>query len=300
MKLLLGLIARLPEGLAYGLATLTYGLLYHLFRYRRSVVAENLGHAFPEMSSEERGRVEKAAYRHLCDLMIETIRAARMRREEFAEHVSFRNRELLQEATENYSRQAIILLIHQGNWEWMLHGATMHLPIAVDPVYKPLHSEFWDEFMLTARSRFGARPMTIANVAREVIRGRKRERIIVMLADQAGPKHGGYWTDFMHRPASFYRGADKLAQTLKLPVLFAQCHRTARGRYEIEFHEISLPPHDADSEVILEKYVRKAETLIRESPETYLWTNRRWKKQPPQENTPVAAGAQASAETDNS
>ena len=106
-----------------------------------------------------------------------------------------------------------------------------------------------------------------------------------MLADQAGPRDGGYWTEFLNRPASFYRGADKLAQALKIPVLFAQCHRGARGHYEIEFHEISLPPHDADSELILERYVRQAEACIGESPETYLWTNRRWKKQPPDDYT---------------
>ena len=176
-----------------------------------------------------------------------------------------------------------MLLIHQGNWEWMLHAARTHLPLPADPVYKPLHSRFWDEFMLRSRSRFGATPMTIDNIAREVIRGRRRKRMIVMLADQAGPRDGGYWTEFLNRPASFYRGADKLAQTLKIPVLFAQCRRVATGRYEVEFHPVSLPPHDDDGDRILERYVALAERFIAEQPESYLWSNRRWKKAPPED-----------------
>jgi KDO2-lipid IV(A) lauroyltransferase len=102
-----------------------------------------------------------------------------------------------------------------------------------------------------------------------------------MIADQAGPKHGGYWTNFMNRPASFYRGADKLAQTLELPVLFAQCRKLATGRYEVEFHEISRPPHPDDGDTILQRYISMAEAVILEQPETFLWTNRRWKKTPP-------------------
>lgn len=281
MKLLLGLLAAMPLRMGYAVATLMYLLLYHVLRYRRITVRDNLSWAFPDKTDAERKQIEKASYRHLCNLFMEILSSTRLSQTEMAERVSFVNLKVLAAATNDFDKQAIVLLIHQGNWEWMLHAAMLKMGVSVDPVYKTLHSPFWNQYMLDARSRFGASPMPIDRVGREVLRGRKRKRLIAMLADQAGPKAAGYWRHFLHRPASFYRGADKLAQTLNIPVVFAKCRRMETGRYEVLFEEISLPPHDANPELILERYVLAAEAAIAEQPETYLWTNRRWKKTPP-------------------
>lgn len=281
MKYLLGFLSALPLPLAYLVARLIYVLLFYGFRYRRSTVQKNLRHAFPDKSDHERKEIERASYQHLCNLAIEILASTRLSQAAMTERVRFPNLTLLAKATDNFEKQAIVLLIHQGNWEWTLHAAMSAMGIPIDPVYKTLHNPFWNQYMLDARSRFGATPMPIDRVGKEVIKGRKRKRLIAMLADQAGPKSAGYWRYFLNRPASFYRGADKLAQTLNLPVLFAKCQRTETGHYEVVFEEVSLPPHDPDPELILERYVVAAETAIAEQPETYLWTNRRWKKTPP-------------------
>jgi KDO2-lipid IV(A) lauroyltransferase len=288
MNTLLDLLAALPARLGYALASAGYILVYYLFRYRRDTVRENLRCAFPELAENERKQIERRFYRHFCDLVVEILRAPRMTKDEFVARMPYRNVDALRDATNDFEKQAIILLAHQGNWEWMLPAAMAQLPVPADPVYKPLHSPFWDAYMLKARSRFGATPMAMSNVGREVIRGRKRKRLIVMLADQSGPRAGGYWIDFLNRPASFHRGADKLAMSLSLPVFFAECRRLARGQYEVVFHELCRPPYtdteDSSGEPsILERYVRMTESMIRKQPETYLWTNRRWKKAPPED-----------------
>lgn len=283
-----GLVAALPERAAYALATPAYWLVYHVFRYRRRTVRENLQQAFPAASAAERKRIETAFYRHLCNLCVEILRSTRMTQADFGARARLINPQLLAEVTANFDRQAIILTIHQGNWEWMLHGVMAHMPVPLDPVYKALHNLFWDDYIRRARARFGALPINIKSVGREVIRARRRKRAIAMLADQTGPRHGGYWTEFLGRPASFYRGVDKLARALDLPVLFAQCRRLSRGYYEIELHPVSLPHQPRDGEQILETYVRLTEATILAQPETYLWSNRRWKNTPPQE---YSAGA---------
>jgi KDO2-lipid IV(A) lauroyltransferase len=40
-------------------------------------------------------------------------------------------------------------------------------------------------------------------------------------------------------------------------------------------------PGQATLEEIIEAYARVAEESIREEPESFLWSNRRWKHQPP-------------------
>lgn len=283
---LLRTVGSMPVWASYRLADLLFVLTYYVVRYRRRTVAENLAYAFPNRTARERHRIERSSYRHLTDLLIEIIRSGFINKAEFRRRVTFRNLELLEKVTNHYQQQALVLLIHQGNWEWMLHSAMAQLPLSVDPVYKKLHSQFWEDYMLSSRSRFGATPLALNRVAKEVIRGRDKKRLIVMLADQAGPRKGGYWADFLNRPASFYRGPEKLAEGFKFPVLFAQCIKAnpheQRGHYEIVLHSLAIPAKDDTSGVkLLDQYIATAERCIAEQPETYLWTNRRWKKKPP-------------------
>lgn len=281
MKWLLGLFASLPTPIMHAIAGPAAFVLYRVFRYRRETVRTNLLNAFPNLSEAERRKIEKDHYRHLANVFFEVLRSTRMSRAEVARRVSIRNLQMLRDVTDNFQKQVIVLLIHQGNWEWVLHGVMIQVPIPVDAVYKELHSEFWDQYMLEARSRFGGHPMALSNVARAVISGRAQKRIIGIIADQSGPRSGGYWTEFLERPASFYRGPEKLARALDLPVLFLQCRQIRTGYYEIEFHELSLSPKTENEDDIIERYVRKAEQVITEQPHTFLWTNRRWKKKPP-------------------
>lgn len=283
MRFLLGLISALPASIAYALARLMYLLSYHVLRYRRGVVKENLAYAFPEKTEKQRIEIQRASYRHFCNLIIEIIRAAAMPQAEFSERMSLGNVNAVKEATDGFEKQAIILLVHQGNWEWMLHAVSAEMQTPVDPVYKTLHNPFWDQYMLDTRSRFGGHPMAIDNIGREVIRSRRRRRLIGMLADQAAPRVNGFWCDYLNRPACFYRGADKLAKALDIPVFFARCRRLKTGYYHVDFEEISLPPHNDEPEHVLKSYVTAAEAAIRAQPETFLWTNRRWKKAPPPE-----------------
>ena len=273
-------LARLPAPLQRALAALAGPLLRHLLRYRRQVLRDNQRHAFPGLDAAARRRLERDSYRHLGTLALEVLRAGSMPQAAFRRHVHFVNPQLLRQVTGGFRQQALLLLIHQGNWEWVLQAAVAQLPVPVDPLYKPLHERRWNDFMLRSRARFGARPVALREAAGELLRRRRERRLIAMLADQSGPR-GGYWTDFLGRPASFHRGPARLARALGLPLLFARCRRRRRGHYEVEFRVLSLPPHGDSEEALLERYVRAAEEAIAAQPETYLWTNRRWRRRPP-------------------
>ena len=70
------------------------------------------------------------------------------------------------------------------------------------------------------------------------------------------------------------------ARAVDAPVVFIQCLRLGRGRYEARFHTVSTPPHPAGDHAITERYIALAERCIREQPETYLWSSRRWRRRP--------------------
>ena len=273
------LLAYLPFGLLYLLSSFFFLLLYHVFRYRRAVVAQNLERAFPDMPEADRKRLGKQFYRQLCDVAVEIIKARRMPAEAFLERARFINPELLEQYSEGFNKSVIVLTIHQGNWEWMLHGATTHFQIPIDPVYKPLHNKSVDELIYEIRSQFGSRPLAMDESVKDIIRRRREFRIFVMVADQSPIRsERGYWTQFMNQEANFYLGAETIAKMTKFPVLYAQCRRLRRGYYEIEFKEVAQAPYDKESHAITDRYVALAEEAIRAEPQSWLWSNRRWKR----------------------
>jgi KDO2-lipid IV(A) lauroyltransferase len=278
------LISWLPFPLLYTLAWLAYLVLYYVTGYRKAVVRQNLGRAFPEKSEAEITALARTFYRRLAQVALEIVKARRMRREQFLERVRLVNPEKLREASDGLRQSVIVLTIHQGNWEWMLHGVKLHLDIPIDPVYKPLHNSGLNQLMLEIRSQFGSRPIPIASAARDILRRRREFRLFVLVADQA-PIEGerSYWTRFMNRQAAFHEGGEAIAKMTGYPVLFARCRRRSRGYYEVEFSEVARPPYDDSEHRIVENYVRLAERAIRAEPESWLWSNRRWKRRPPQE-----------------
>ncbi|MEM1111006.1 MAG: lysophospholipid acyltransferase family protein [Pseudomonadota bacterium] len=279
MSLLFRLISWLPFWLLYPAASVVYFLLFHVSGYRKQVVKQNLERAFPEKSAKEITHLRKKFYRQLSQVALEIIKARRMTREDFLERMPIRNPELLKQYSKDFTESVIILTIHQGNWEWMLHGAVAGLGVPIAPVYKPLHNKAADKMIYDIRSQFGLRPLSVEESTRDIIKHRREFRVFVMVADQAPTrKERGLWTQFMNQEAKFYLGGEVLAKMTKFPVLFVRCHRKRPGFYEMEFLELAQAPYEKDSHLILERYIETAEAAIRSEPESWLWSNRRWKR----------------------
>ena len=68
MAFLLSLLASMPARVGYTLAAIAYVLVYHVFRYRRSTVRENLRFAFPELDDDDRRTIERRFYRLLAPI----------------------------------------------------------------------------------------------------------------------------------------------------------------------------------------------------------------------------------------
>lgn len=279
-RLAYALLARLPLNTLYALATGGAWLLENLFRYRRATVDGNLAQAFPSMSVAERAQTRNRFYRNLCDTTVEIIAGSRRPLEFFTQRVTIRNPGLLDELSNGGQQTVLVMLAHQGNWEWMLHCAAASYDIAMAFVYKRLHNADSDAFSLAARRRFGAEAIEMRDTARNIIRNRRRPRLIYLLGDQSpGQRERVQVTDFLNRPTAFFSGAATLARATGFPVAYAHCHRMARGHFEIELLEIVRDPSTVDEHWIIQRYAELTEQFIRESPADWLWSNRRWKHQ---------------------
>ena len=275
-------LALLPLPIKYGLSSMAAWLLGTVFRYRARVVANNLRNAFPEQNEQWRKAVAKRFYRQFTDVTMEILHTSRMSLDDFAKRVTVGGIDELDRLSENRTRSVIVLTIHQGNWEWMMHAANAHTGIAIDPVYRRLHSPGADRSAYEARSQFGGQPILMERVARNVLKHRRRCRALVLVADQSpGQRDNIYWTQWLNQPTAFFTGPATIAQLTKFPVMFARCRRESRGHYHLQLMPITETPEQATPEEIIEAYARVAEESIQAEPESFLWSNRRWKHQAP-------------------
>lgn len=277
--------SKLPLAILHAMSSIVWPILFYIVRYRRATVTSNLEQAFPEMTPAERHDISKAFYRGFVDTAFETMKALDMPAREFKKRVTIVNRELLDRATQDRSQSVIITTLHMGNWEWMLHGVALHFNTIIDPVYKPLHSEASERFIQALRNRFGGSSIKMSDAARNIVRHRKQYRLISMVADQApSGSERALWLPFLNKVTGFYTGPETLARATNTPLLFAFCRRVRRGYYEVTFAELASQPipRKADGNPITERYRDLVEDAIRTQPEDWLWSNRRFKRSPPE------------------
>ncbi len=275
---LLKLIARLPFPALYLIADILYFLLWYVVKYRRNVILQNLENSFPEKTKAQHRHIARQFYRHIADVLVETLKTLTIPKEEIVKRVRIRNRELI-EPFYHKGQSIIVVTSHQGNWEWLLVSCSAQLPFQVDAVYMELINPFFNKLMKKIRGRFGANLIEKKTSFREIVRRKDLTRIIAMVADQSSKETQHlYWTQFLHQDTGFYEGPERIAHKTGMPVIFVAMYRQKRGFYEIQFHTIDEPPFQTRPHFITEQYARAVETAIREVPAEWLWSHKRWKR----------------------
>lgn len=277
--LLLRLISNFPLSVLYFASDFFFFLTYHLIHYRRKLVRKNLRNSFPEKSETELKSIERLYYQNLCDYAMETTKLLTIKQTELAKRVVFTNVNLL-EAYKTQNTSVLLLATHQFNWEWLLAAGNFSLPIPLDFVYQPVENKTVEKFLLACRTRFGAYPIKRNEVAREMVKRKNILRGIAIVADQyPGQKRDKkIITTFLNQSTAFFHGANQLASLTQYPVLYAAIKKVTRGYYEVTFINLAEPPHEKDNDIIMERYAKAAEKVIRDYPSGWLWSHNRWKK----------------------
>ncbi len=274
----LNLLSRLPFSWLYLFSDFLFTTAYYLISYRKKVVWRNLSNSFPEMSVRDLKVVQKNFYENLCDYAVETIKLQTITQSELRQRMVFKNPEILQPFAD--AHQSVILLSsHQFNWEWLLVAGSFSLPMKIDFVYQEQNSKFFNDYSLELRTRFGAYPIKRESVARETIARKGIIKGIAIVADQF-PGQGQnkrYWTNFLHQETAFFQGIGQLAVLTQYPVLFFKVRKLKRGYYEAEGVLISKPPYEKNTNTMVDVYAKELEKSIREYPDGWLWSHKRWK-----------------------
>ena len=279
------IITLLPLRILYIFSDLLYFVLYYIVSYRRKVVAENLKNSFPEKSDAEREVIGKKFYRHLADLMVETFKLTHMSQKSQNKRFTYTNLEIIDKLREE-KRDVIAVLGHYNNWEWPTL-LPYYLKYKTVIIYKPLQNKYFNNFINNQRSKFGIVLTPTSNVLREIIkyRGNNINTVSIFISDQI-PAKGDikYWTTFLNQDTAVFTGAGKIASKYDMAVVFFHIQKIKRGHYNLDIELLHDHTAGLSENEITETHVRRLEEIIREEPEYWIWSHRRWKHKKPVEN----------------
>lgn len=281
------LLAILPFPVLRGISSGMCFLLYRVVGYRKKVVRNNLRNAFPEKSADELYNIERKFYLHLTDVMLENIKMLAMNRREIRNHIKIPPESL--EVIRKYERKNqsfIIVMGHQGNWEWGNFGFVTHFRHELRGIYHELSDPVFEKLFKKMRKRFGTVPVKMNETLRYMLAHKDMLSATAFVTDQAPFSQGAHWTIFLNQETPVYYGTEKIARKMKYPVVFLFIKETKRNHYEMNFETLFEEPEKTRFGEITESHTQKLEQRIKEQPVYWLWSHRRWKRQRP-ENVPL-------------
>lgn len=250
-------------------------------RHKRALA--NLAIAFPDMAAPEREAIARAMWENLGRVMAETMQIDRIladpQRIEIADEKMYRR-------YKDKLGSAVGVTLHMGNWELAIWPFTMagNNPAAV---YRTVKNPYVDRYIrnirrqlypggLLGRGRTRDEGQTTARLIMDFVRQGGRLGLVCDLHDV-----NGIPVPFFGQPAKSVAIPAMIARRVGARIWMARCLRLgSESRFRIELKELKVPrtanPAD-DVRWITAEMQRQFETWVRQNPEQWMWSNRRWK-----------------------
>ncbi|NMH28827.1 lysophospholipid acyltransferase family protein [Flavobacterium silvaticum] len=271
-------ISILPFRLLYWVADIVYFLVYHIVGYRKKIVRQNLGMAFPEKSAAELKKIEKESYRHLCDMFLEMIKTMTISRKEIERRYTFTNMDLYLDL-EKQGKSIALLCAHYASYEWAV-SMNFHITFEGYAIYKKIANKYFDKVVRDIRTKYRAHLITTKETVPTLVTNQKNGILGVygFVSDQS-PKQGKeqHWVEFLGIDTPVHTGAEMLAKKYDMNVIFMRTEKVARGRYKGTFELLAENPRQVPDYQITDTFMKLVEKQIKDDPSYYLWTHKRWK-----------------------
>lgn len=276
------LVSALPFPVLYLFSDFLCFVLYRCLGYRKKVVLQNLHNAFPEKSDAELLVICTAFYHNLCDFIVETFKILTISRGGIKKHCTFNPAGL--ELFAKYAaegKSVLMVMGHIGNWEWAGHPFSLLCRQQLVVLYHPLANKYFDRLMLRMRSRFGTKMIPMKTAFKHMIAHKSELTATVFISDQTPMPESAYWTTFLNQETAVFKGTEVIARKLDIPVVYTCVKKVKRGYYEMFAETLVESPSATRDGAITELHTQRLEQDIREQPESWLWSHRRWKHKKP-------------------
>ena len=152
IRCLIILVAIIPFKLLYLISDCCSFVLQYVIRYRSITIVDNLINAFPEKSIEEIKALTRKFYKHLCDVILESIKGYSLSTNKLLKRYIFLNPIVVNQFYEK-GQDVIMAMSHYCNWEWGSLTAGTVLKHKLVSLYKPMSNKYTDKYFLKLRKK---------------------------------------------------------------------------------------------------------------------------------------------------
>lgn len=230
-------------------------------------------------------------YRHYALFAMETARLRRMPIEEVMRRTNLNGGDAVLSGALAKGKGIVVVTGHLGNWEW---GAVVlgTLDVAEGLIARQLDNPLIDAFIRNIRQRTGAEVWNKFGSMRKALAALRRGKGFVAVMDQDAGRRG-YPAPFLGKNGSTMAAPVDLAIRTGAPLFVGAMIRDAGGgTFSLVSKGVHWPVDGADPEEEKKRLTSSVNAdlseLIREYPEQWIWTHRRWKTTLPQlEDMPI-------------
>lgn len=271
-------LSLMPFRVLYVFSDILAFLMYYVVGYRKKVVMANLANSFPEKSEKERVAIAKKFYRHLCDLTLESLKMFTIGEKDAKERVTYLDTHVVQKYYDQ-DKSLIVAMAHYNNWEMVAVTVDQAIPHQACAIYKPLTNVYFDGKMLSSRQKYGIKMIHLKKVKRDFEEMKTRLTATFFLIDQAPSYHSTpHWMTFLNQETGVLLGTERFSKDYDFPVVFLDVQKPRRGYYTCRFVDVFSEPRSTKPGEITEKVTQMLEAHIKEKPEFWLWSHKRWKR----------------------
>ncbi len=272
------LFSILPMRILYFLSDLLFLIFYYIIGYRKKVVFDNLKLAFPEKTDKELKSIRKKFFRHFLDLLFESVKSFTISKSFVSKRFSYTNPEVINDLHKK-GKSIALVGAHQANWEW-----SINMPLSVSircfGAYTRLKNPHFEKVVKDSRSKFGFTGYKTSETVKAIKENfdNKIQGLYLLLSDQtpALPKTH-YWSEFMGIKVPIHTGAEMLAKKYDMAIVNYSIKKLKRGYYQTTFETITENPKELKNYEVTDQFLRITERNIKEQPEFYLWSHKRFK-----------------------
>lgn len=286
LRAVAGLVRLLPLETATAVSARAWRLLAPRVNPKRHARAlANLAIAFPEKSEAERLEICMAHWENLGRVMVETMQIERLLEDPTRIRIVS---DRLFGRYKNKLGPAIGVSLHMGNWElaiWPFVEARAN-PAAV---YRSVNNPYIDRYLRWQRRNlypgglFGRGKVEgahgddqkTARILTDFVRRGGRLGLVCDLYDRTGLP-----VPFFGRDAKTQAIGAMIARRVGSRIWLSRCKRVGTSsRFEIEIRELRVPRTrniGEDVRWIMVEMQKQFEAWVREVPEQWMWSNRRW------------------------
>jgi lauroyl/myristoyl acyltransferase len=277
----MAVVPRLPRQAAVLIARAFGRAAYTLSAHLRKVGHANLDIAFgPDKTPAEKKAILIESFQTFALMLIDLFWFSRHPRERIETYVHF------DESYDAFFAEhsaTIAITAHAGNWELLGKAIALkgHPPTSVAA---PLKNEKVDRLFNRMREDTGQTIVSKRGAVRALIKTLKNDGKVALLLDQnTKPSDGGIFLDFFGLPVPVSLAVATLARHTGAHLAFGTCLPEAHGHYwmrnycPIDISDIQDNNRTRLEAAITRRILETIEQQIRQTPEKWLWSYKRWK-----------------------